>query len=315
MIPYLIRQSFASLAVLLVVLSATFFLVQAAPGSLSALADPNLDAEVRAAVERSYGLDQPVLTQYAQWMGRLLQGDLSTSFNFQRPVLDLILERLPATLLLGGAALLITLLTGFAAGVIAARSPGSPLDTVLSFVSFVGLAIPSFWLGIMLILLFSVHLGWLPSAGLQTVGQDFSVADRLAYLVLPALVLSSSSTAELMRYTRSSWLENMNQDYVRTAKAKGLSEWHVQLKHILRNALIPILTVVGLMLPRLVGGAAIVEALFAWPGIGFMAVNAAVGRDTPLILGVTMFVAVAVIASNLVVDALYSLIDPRIRHS
>ncbi|MBB6098099.1 peptide/nickel transport system permease protein [Deinobacterium chartae] len=314
MFPYLIRQGAASLLVLFVVLSGTFFLIQAAPGSLGILADPNLDPEVRATVERSYGLDQPVLVQYAQWLGRMLQGDLSSSFNFQRPVLEMILERLPATLLLGITALVLTVVIGFVAGVTAARFPGSPLDQALSFLSFVGLATPSFWLGILLILLFSVRLGWLPGAGMQTVGSEFSLLDRLSYLVLPAVVLASTNTAELMRYIRSSWLENMHQDYVRTARSKGLPERQVQLKHILRNALIPILTIVGLSLPRLVGGAAVIEALFAWPGIGSMAVNAAIGRDTPLILGVTLFVSAAVIASNLLIDLLYGWIDPRIRY-
>jgi peptide/nickel transport system permease protein len=314
MLNYLLRQGAASLAVLFVVLTATFFLIQSAPGSLSILADPNLDPEVRATVERSYGLDQPVFVQYAQWMGRLLQADLGNSFNFRRPVLEMILERLPATLLLGAAALVITLVVGFSAGVIAARHPNSPLDQVLSFVSFVGLATPGFWLGIVLIIVFAVQLRVLPAAGMQTVGAPFSLLDRLSYLLMPAIVLAAGTTAELMRYTRSSWLESMNQDYVRTARGKGLAENVVHGKHVLRNALVPVLTVFGLFLPRLVGGAAVIEALFAWPGIGSMAVEAAVGRDAPLILGVTMFVSVAVILSNLVIDALYVLIDPRIRY-
>ncbi len=314
MFNYLLRQGLASLAVVFVVLTATFFLIQSAPGSLSILADPNLDPEVRATVERGYGLDQPVFVQYTQWMGRLLRADLGSSFNFRRPVLEMILERLPATLLLGGAALLLTLLIGFTGGVIAARQPNSWLDQTLSFVSFVGLATPGFWLGIVLIIIFAVQLRILPGAGMQTVGTDFSLLDRLSYLVLPALVLSASTTAELMRYTRSSWLESMNQDYVRTARGKGLKESVVHGKHVFRNALVPVLTVFGLFLPRLVGGAAVIESLFAWPGIGSMAVEAAIGRDAPLILGITMFISVTVIFSNLVIDALYVLIDPRIRY-
>lgn len=314
MLNYLLRQGMASLAVVFIVLTATFFLIQSAPGSLSILADPNLDPEVRATVERSYGLDQPIFVQYAQWMGRLVQADLGSSFNFRRPVSEMILERLPATLLLGAAALVITLAVGFTGGVIAARHPNSPLDQVLSFVSFVGLATPGFWLGIVLIIVFAVQLRVLPAAGMQTVGIPFSLLDRLSYLVMPAVVLAAGTTAELMRYTRSSWLESMNQDYVRTARGKGLSERVVHGKHVFRNALVPILTVFGLFLPRLVGGAAVIEALFAWPGIGSMAVEAAIGRDAPLILGVTMFVSVAVIFSNLVIDALYVWIDPRIRY-
>ena len=313
MIEYLFRQLFASIIVLLLVVTATFFLIQLAPGQLSILTDPNMDPEVVATIERRFGLDQPGYVQYARWMGRLVQGDMGSSLVFGRPVLDMILDRLPATLLLGFSALLITVLVGIPSGIIAARWPNSPLDQVLSFGGILGLATPNFWLGILLIILFSVRLGWLPGAGMQTIGQPFSVLDRLSYLILPATVLATSTTAELMRYTRSSWLEIINQDFVRSARSKGLSERVVHNKHILKNALIPVITILGLSLPRLVGGSAIIESLFSWPGIGSMAVNAAVGRDTTLILGTTIFVSVAVIVSNLVIDTLYGFIDPRIR--
>ena len=313
MIEYLVRQLFASIIVLLLVVTATFFLVQLAPGQLSILTDPNMDPEVVATIERRFGLDQPVYVQYARWMGQLAQGDMGDSLVFGRPVLAMILDRLPATLLLGFSALLITVLVGIPSGIIAARWPNSPLDQALSFGGILGLATPNFWLGILLIILFSVRLGWLPGAGMQTIGQPFSILDRLFYLILPATVLATSTTAELMRYTRSSWLEIINQDFVRSARSKGLSERVVHNKHILKNALIPVITILGLSLPRLVGGSAIIESLFSWPGIGSMAVNAAVGRDTTLILGTTIFVSVAVIFSNLVIDTLYGFIDPRIR--
>ncbi|MBA2668179.1 MAG: ABC transporter permease [Trueperaceae bacterium] len=313
MTEYIIKQLFAGAAVLFIVVSATFFLIQAAPGRLSILADPTLDPTVAANIERRLGLDQSAAVQYVRWMTRIGQGDLGNSLVFGRPVLTMILERLPATLLLGFAALLITVFVGIPSGIIAARWPNSPLDQGLSFLSVIGLATPNFWLGILLIILFSVTLGWLPGAGMQTIGQPFSVFDRLAYLVLPAIVLATSTTAELMRYTRSSWLEVINQDFVRSARSKGLSERVVHGKHIMKNALIPVLTILGLTLPRLVGGAAIIESLFSWPGIGSMAVNAAIGRDTTLILGTTIFVAIAVIVSNLFIDLLYGVLDPRIR--
>lgn len=313
MTEYAIKQLLAGVAVLFVVVTATFFLIQAAPGRLSILADPTLDPSVAAAIERRLGLDQPVAVQYVRWMSNIAQGDLGRSLVFNRPVMQMIVERLPATLLLGFTALLITVLVGIPSGIVAARWPNSLLDQALSFASILGLATPNFWLGILLIILFSVQLGWLPGAGMQTIGQPFSVLDRLTYLVLPAVVLATSTTAELMRYTRSSWLEAINQDFVRTARSKGLVESRVHGKHIMKNALIPVLTILGLTLPRLVGGAAIIESLFSWPGIGSMAVNAAIGRDTPLILGTTIFVAVAVIVSNLLIDLLYGAIDPRIR--
>jgi peptide/nickel transport system permease protein len=313
MLEYISKQLLASILVLFFVITITFFIIQAAPGTLSILTDPTMDPEVVATIERRFGLDQPVYVQYSRWLSRLMQGDMGNSLVFGRPVLRMILERLPATLLLGVAALAITILVGIPAGIIAARWPNSPLDQGLSFISVVGLATPNFWLGILLIILFSVQLGWLPGAGMQTIGRPFSLLDRLSYLILPAVVLATSTTAELMRYTRSSWLEIINQDYVRSARSKGLAEHTVHNKHIMKNALIPVITILGLSLPRLVGGAAIIESLFSWPGLGFMAVNAAVSRDTTLILGTTIFVSVAVIVSNLLIDFLYGFIDPRVR--
>jgi len=313
MIEYLIRQLLASVIVLFFVITATFFLIQAAPGQLSILTDPTMDPEVVATIERRFGLDQPIHIQYVRWMNRLIQGDMGTSLVFGQPVLRMILDRLPATLLLGFSALLITVVVGIPSGIVAARWPNSPLDQGLSFASILGLATPNFWLGILLIILFSVRLGWLPGAGMQTIGQPFSVLDRVSYLILPAIVLATSTTAELMRYTRSSWLEIINQDFVRSARSKGLAERVVHNKHILKNALIPVITILGLSLPRLVGGSAIIESLFSWPGIGSMAVNAAVSRDTTVILGATIFVSAAVIISNLIIDTLYGFIDPRIR--
>jgi len=311
---YLVQQAAASIVVLWVVVTLTFFLIQSAPGTLSILADPELDPRVAAMVEERLGLDQPVWRQYGRWMGNLLQGDLGASLVYSRPVVEVIWSRLPATLLLGTAALLVTLLVGIGAGSYAARHPNAPLDQAMNFLAVVGLATPNFWLGILLILLFSVNLGWLPSSGLRTLGTPFDLGDRLLHLVLPTIVLASSSAAELMRYTRSAWLDVMSQDYVRTAHSKGVSPGAVDRRHVMRNALVPLLTVVGLFLPRLVGGAAVIESVFAWPGMGLLAVEAAMNRDSTLILGTTIFVSVAIIVSNLFVDVLYGLVDPRIRY-
>lgn len=314
MLAYLTKQLAASVVVLFVVMTATFFLVKSTPGQLSILADPTLSPDVVAAVERRFGLDRSPVEQYGRWIANIARGDMGMSLVYGRPVLPMILERLPATLLLGFAALLLTVFIGIPAGIAAARWPNSLLDQALSFLSVVGLATPSFWLGILAIILFSVQLGWLPGSGMQTIGQPFSILDRLSYLILPAAVLATGTIAELMRYTRSSWLEVIHMDYVRSARSKGLSERAVHGKHIMKNALIPVLTILGLSLPRLIGGAAIIESLFSWPGIGSMAVNAAVGRDATVILGTTIFVSVAVILSNLVIDALYGALDPRIRY-
>src|SRR5690625_333907 len=194
---YLFRQLFASVIVLLLVITITFFMIQLAPGRLSLLTDPNMDPAVVRNIEQRFGLDQPVHIQYVRWIGNLLQGDMGNSLVFNRPVLTMITERLPATLTLGFASLLLTVIVGIPAGIIAARWPNSILDRFLNLVAMVGLAIPNFWLGILLISLFSVKGGWLPGAGMRTLGMDFSLLDRLSYLVLPSIVLATSTTAEL----------------------------------------------------------------------------------------------------------------------
>jgi peptide/nickel transport system permease protein len=228
-------------------------------------------------------------------------------------VFDMIVERIPATLKLAGAALFLSVVVGIPLGVYAALRQYSFNEQLLSFFSFLGLALPNFWLGILLIILFSVNLGWLPSSGMQTVGAPFSITDRLLHLLMPASVLATSAVAQLMRYARSSWLEVQRMDYVTVARAKGLTEFMVQSRHVLKNAMIPVVTILGLRLPLLVGGSAVVETLFAWPGMGRLAVDAASRRDTPLVLGCVLFVSIAVILSNLVIDLLYPYLDPRLR--
>jgi peptide/nickel transport system permease protein len=310
---YTIRRVFASAIVLFVIVTGTFFLIQAAPGGLGILMNPELDPEVVAQIEANLGLDQPAHVQYARWMGNLLRGDMGTSLTYNRPVLTMVLERVPATMLLAGSALLISIVISIPLGVLCARNQHSWIDQLLSSLSFVGLAVPGFWLGILLVILFAARLRWLPAAGMMTTGEPFSYGDRLRHLVLPAAVLAVPIIAETMRFTRSSWLELLHSDFVRVARSKGLSEFSVQYRHILRNALIPIVTVVGLFLPRLVGGAAIVESLFSWPGMGSLAVDAATRRDAPLILGATILVSLGVIVSNLLIDLLYPALDPRLR--
>jgi len=303
-------------AVVLLVATLTFLLVQAAPGGLSILMDPNLPASEVARLERNLGLDKPVFVQYWNWLSNAVRGDLGASLSYGgRPVSRMVLERVPATVRLGVAALVITLVVGIPAGVIAARNLNRTADQVIGFLSFVALAVPNFWLGIMLMILFGAELKWLPTSGIGPRGASFDVVQALRHLVMPAAVLASSSTAAVVRYTRSSWLEVARLDYVRTGRSKGLPEGALGRKHILRNALIPIVTVVGVQLPRVIGGAAVIETLFSWPGLGQLGVDAALRRDTPLILGVTLVVSAAVVLSNLLVDLLYPVIDPRIRYS
>lgn len=317
MLRYLLGRALAALLVLWLVVTATFAMIQAAPGGLSILMNPNVSAEEAARIGRNLGLDRPVHEQYVQWLGNFVRGDLGASLSYAgRPVSGMVLERVPATVKLGLAAAAIALLVGVPLGVAAARHQNGLVDQVAGVVSGTLLATPNFWLGILLIVLFAVQLEWLPASGMRTIGsRGGGFVDQLRHLVMPALVLGTSTLAELTRYTRSAWLETMRHDYVRTARSKGLGRADVDRRHVLKNALIPVVTVFGVALPRLIGGSAVVETLFSWPGLGQLAVDAALRRDTPLILGVTVFVSLMVIVSNLVIDATYPLLDPRIHYS
>lgn len=314
---YLLGRALAALLVLWLVITATFVMIQAAPGGLSILMNPNISAEEAARLGRNLGLDRPVHEQYVQWLGNFLRGDLGASLSYAgRPVGAMVVERLPATLKLGLSAALFAVVVGVPLGVAAARHQNGFVDQAAGVVSGTLLATPNFWLGILLIVLFAVQLEWLPASGIRTIGsRGGGLADQLAHLVMPAVVLGTSTLAELTRYTRSAWLETMRQDYVRTARSKGLARGAVDRKHVLKNALIPVVTVFGVALPRLIGGSAVVETLFSWPGLGQLAVDAALRRDTPLILGVTVFVSLMVVVSNLVIDATYPLLDPRVHYS
>jgi peptide/nickel transport system permease protein len=250
--------------------------------------------------------------QYWRWATGLVRGDLGRSLVAGQPVLSLIGERLPNTIQLAAIALVLAIVVGILLGLLCAVRVYSWYDNLASAFTFVGLAMPSFWLGILLILLFSVQLKWLPFSGLATAGAEGDIADRVKHLLMPALVLAASSTPQILRYTRSSLLEVLSQEYVQTARAKGMPEWVVLSRHALRNALIPVITLVGLQLPRLVAGAAITETVFGWPGIGRLAVDSAFRGDYPVILGITMVVSVAVLLSSLVVDLLYAVVNPRI---
>lgn len=310
---YVFFRLIQALLVLFVVYSITFFMIQIAPGGPSILLDPELDLETSEQIRHNLGLDQPIYVQYVRWLSGAIRGDLGRSLVSRRPVRSMVLERMPATLLLSSVSLLFAIVIGISLGVLAAKLHYSIYDHLATVVSFLGVSMPGFWMGIMLIFLFSVRLRVLPSAGMYTIGADFSLTDRLTHIIMPSFVLGTGALAQITRFTRSSMLDVMAQDYVRTARAKGLSELAVTFGHGLRNALIPIVTVIGLRLPLLVGGAAITEAIFGWPGIGRLAVDAAYHRDYPVVMGVTILVSVMVVLTNVLIDVLYAYIDPRIR--
>lgn len=310
---YAVRRAFESLVLIIVITVFTFALIQASPGGPSVLLDPNMTPEDVARARAIYGLDQPVHVQYLRWLGQVAQGKLGFSFGVGRPVAELISGSLSPTLILAGASLLFALVVAIPLGVISAVRRGTWVDQVATTVSAFGLSLPVFWYGLMLITLFAVTLRWLPGGGMYTVGQE-SLGDLLLHLALPVVTLGTVNMAQLVRYTRSSMLGVLHQDYVRTARSKGISERAVIYRHAFRSALIPIVTLLGILIPRLVGGAAVTESVFSWPGMGRLAVSAAFRRDYPTIMGITLLISLLVIVSNLIVDLTYSRLDPRVRY-
>lgn len=312
---FVLRRVGHAVLVLLVVSTATFGIMHAAPGGPSLLADPKLSAAERRAIETRLGLDRPVSVQYGRWLARLARGDLGHSFLYQTPTTITIAERLPNTLVLASAAIVLMIVVGVPLGVLAAAHPGRWLDRVTSAASFTLLAMPAFWLGIMLIVLLAVQARILPAGGVISEGGDGSLGDRLQHLILPAVVLAAAATAELFRYARSAARTAYQLPFVRTARAKGLRDGRIRWRHVTRHALVPVLTIAGLQLPRLVGGAAITETVFSWPGMGRLGVEAALARDYPLVMGVTLLVSAGVLVANLLIDLAYLAVDPRIRHT
>src|SRR5436309_15788687 len=274
----------------------------------------DVSPEQREALIRLMGLDRPVPQRYVEWLAGALRGDLGTSLLTNEPVTARIADRLPNTLTLAGSALLISIILGIPIGVIQAVRRGTAIDHLLSLVSAIGLSVPVFWLGIVLILLFAVSLHVLPSAGVTSAGSDTFV-DRLAHLALPAVALATTILPTVVRFTRSSTIEALHEDYIRTATSKGLAPWTVVTRHALRNALIPVVSAVGALVPRLLGGTVVTEAVFGWPGMGRLALEAAQGRDYPLVTGLTVVVAAIAVLASLVVDFAYTRIDPRVRFS
>jgi peptide/nickel transport system permease protein len=262
-------------------------------------------------VRKAYGFDQPIYIQYIQFIGKAVQGDFGRSFRNRQPAWDLVMEALPRTAQLAFAALFFGILVSLPLGIISAIRRNSPLDLVVTSLSIGGRALPSFWLGIMLILLFAVTLKWLPVSGTGAVKGE----SDLKYIILPALTLSAGLITTLTRLIRSSMLEVMRQEYVTTARAKGLRERTVLVRHALRNALIPVVTVLGLNIAWLLGGAVIIEQVFAWPGMGRLMIQAIYARDNSIVQAGLLVAAVIIMISNLAVDLLYSYLDPRIRYS
>ena len=304
--PFAVRRALQLVPVLLGLTLIVFALQAVALGDpVRAAMGQRGDPETIARIRADYGLDAPLWVQYGQYLGRLLRGDLGRSFRQQVPVADLIAERLPATLRLALAAMGLAALLGVAAGVAAAVGHGRLLDAAIMTVALLGISTPVFWLGMMLVLLFAVTLGWFPISG-------YGEGDW-RHLILPAFTLGALHVGYIARMTRSSLLEVLGEDYLRTARAKGLHESVVLLKHGLRNASLPILTLVGIGVGDVLVGAPLTETVFAWPGLGRLLVAAAANRDLPVVLGATLLFALIYVVANFLVDCCYVLADPRLR--
>ncbi|MGQ9841797.1 MAG: nickel ABC transporter permease [Anaerolineae bacterium] len=313
MLAYLARRTLTLLPILLLMSIMVFALIRMVPGDPIDVmyGSEGMDEVRRAALSRALGLDQPVVVQYGKWLWRAVQGDLGNSYRAGMPVLQLVAQRLPATLLLSFAALFLSLLIALPLGLLAAVKRNSGLDMAAMIFAILGISLPNFWSGILLVLVFAVWLGWLPSIGYVSPLEDFFKS--LRHLILPAITLGWALSGVTTRLARSSLLEELGKDYVRTARGKGLAERTVLLTHALRNALIPTVTMVGLQLGFLIGGTVVVETVFAWPGVGLLVVDSILARDYPVVQGIVLVIAVVVVLVNLLVDVIYTLLDPRIR--
>jgi peptide/nickel transport system permease protein len=311
---FLVRRLLAAIPTLGAVSIAIFLLLHSAPGGPMAVYanNPNVDPEDLKKLEQSLGLHDPYPVQYVKWLGSMVTGNWGVSYKYARPVSAILGERIAATLWLVLASLVIAAAIAVPVGVLGAVARPA-IQRVIGAMSMLAVSVPTFWLGIVVLLFLSVKVRWLPSGGMSTIGADFSLADRLWHLLAPAAVLATLEIAGWSRYLRSMLLESMRQDYVKTARAKGLTEGRVVLRHAFRNALLPLITLLGLQGGRLVGGAMITETVFSWPGMGRLLVESLAARDYPVLMAAFMLMSALVIAGNLAADLTYGVADPRIR--
>ena len=317
---YVVRRVLLAIPLLWALATATFFVVRWAPGDpLAMYYDPTVDPSVMQTVRERFGLDRPVHVQYVKWLAALARGDFGVSFSHHRPVADVLAEAIPNTLALTGLSLVLILVVGVAVGVVSAVKQNTWIDHTSTLGALFVYSMPGFWLGLMLIIVFALKLGLLPASQMQSVDAEFlsapaRFADRARHLILPVFVLGIASAAAVARYTRGSLLDVIRQDYIRTARAKGLPERRVILRHALINALIPVITLLGLYFPFLLSGAVVTETIFAWPGMGRVTVGAIFARDYPVVMATNLVAGVMVVAGNLLADVLYAVVDPRIRY-
>ena len=324
MLKYIAKRLLLSVPLVLAIVTATFFMAHLAPGDpmdmyLEPQRQRQVDPEVIELLRKKYGLDQPIHVQYVTWLKNVAQGDFGESFRHRRPVKDMLVEAVPYTLQLTFLAIVLDALFGISLGIISAVKQYSKLDKTVTIGSLIIYAMPSFWLALMLIMVFSVNLGWFPTSQTRSMNyEDLTfigkMLDRAWHLVLPVFVMGIAGAAGTARYMRSRLLEVLNEEYIIAARARGFREKTVIMKHALRNAMIPIVTIYGMSLPFLLGGATIIETIFAWPGMGRLTVGAVGGRDYPIIMATVMIAAILTVLGNLLADITYAAVDPRVSY-
>ncbi len=322
MLRYILKRLLLMIPLLVGITIICFVIIHLAPGSPTDLQtdlNPRVSAEAKARLQALYDLDKPVYQQYLLWVGRLATLDLGQSFSpDHRPVVDKIAERIPITIIINVLSMILIIVVAIPIGVLSAVRQGSLFDRVTAVVVFIGFAVPTFWLALLLMILFGVNLGWLPISGIRSLNYEYlppfaAAVDLLKHLILPVLLSAFGGLAGLSRYMRSNMLEVIRQDYITTARAKGLSERVVIYKHALRNALLPAITILGLSIPGLIGGSVIFETIFAIPGMGQLFYMSVMARDYPVVMGILFIGAVLTLVGNLVADISYAVADPRIR--
>jgi len=324
MLAYTIKRLLISIPMVLGIVTITFVMIRVAPGDpLDMYLEPQrqrqVDPEIIELLRVKYGLDQPIHIQYWRWISSVAQGDFGESFRSRRPVGRMLAEAIPYTLQLTILATLFDALLGIMLGIIAAVKQYTALDKAVTMGALIVYAIPGFWLALMLVMVFSVHLGWFPTSQTRSMDYEFlsfwgKLGDRAWHLVLPVFVLGIGSAAGTARYVRNRLLDVLNADFVWAARARGFKERVVIVRHALRNALIPVITMYGMSLPYLLGGATVIESIFAWPGMGNMAVGGVGGRDYPVIMATTLIAAVLTVLGNLLADITYAVVDPRVTY-
>lgn len=312
MIKYIIKRILIAIPVLIGITIIDYAIMCKAGSPLEILQGPRVSQAAVEAKAVTLGLDKPFYIQYFVWLGQLLKGNMGYSLKSYQPVSAMIGSHIGPTLLLMGASLFVSLLIAIPSGIYSAIHQYSKGDYTIVGISFLGSSIPGFFLSLLFIYIFTIRLGWLPSSGMTTLGKEGGFKDILSHMVLPVTVLAFSMAGTNIRYIRSAMLEILQKDYLRTAKAKGIGRFLVINKHALRNALVPIVTVIGMEIPVLFGGSVIIEQVFSWPGLGLMTMSAIMSRDYPVIMGVCLLSAIVVLIANLVTDIIYALVDPAI---